>query len=54
MSYANKVVLSSAANLREEEFSFCISVTNQSSTDESSMAETAVCCKVDDFFYLHL
>ena len=25
MSYANKVVLSSAANLREEEFSFCIS-----------------------------
>ena len=49
LSYANKVVLSSAANLREEEFSFCISVTNQSSTDESSMAETAVCCNVDDF-----
>ena len=50
LSYANKVVLSSAANLREEEFSFYFPVTNQSSTDESSMAETAVCCNVDDFF----
>ena len=38
----------------KKNFHFAFPVTNQSSTDESSMAETAVCCNVDDFFYLHL